>query len=176
MTRNHEHPAPRLRLKAKAPQTGHVDGAWWPYTDALPAELPDLLAVLSVRLGTIDRVLYNIGEWRTAPARLPIGGRAVRLDGYRLQPPHTVEVLGLDRKRITLLVVPPGTGPGGAHTAMMAAAAPAGVSTVDDLLATTLPDSQITPVRAGADQERWESDGGSSPIPALAGLGGSDIR
>ncbi len=39
---------PRLRLKPKAPQSGYVDGAWWPYSDDLTAELPDLLAVLSV--------------------------------------------------------------------------------------------------------------------------------
>ena len=31
--------------------------------DDLAKELPDLLAVLSVRLGAIDRVLYNLAEW-----------------------------------------------------------------------------------------------------------------
>jgi hypothetical protein len=25
---------PRLRLKPKAPQSGYVDGAWWPHSDA----------------------------------------------------------------------------------------------------------------------------------------------
>ncbi|EUA14764.1 hypothetical protein I546_0711 [Mycobacterium kansasii 732] len=43
-------------MKPKAPTTGYVDGAWWPHGDDLPIELPDLLAVLSVRLGPIDRV------------------------------------------------------------------------------------------------------------------------
>ena len=38
---------PRLRLKPKAPTSGYVDGAWWPHSDDLPIELPDLLAVLS---------------------------------------------------------------------------------------------------------------------------------
>ncbi|MFZ0229157.1 MAG: DUF5994 family protein, partial [Mycobacterium sp.] len=50
---------PRLRLKPKAPTSGHVDGAWWPHSDDLAMELPDLLAVLSVRLGAIDSVVYN---------------------------------------------------------------------------------------------------------------------
>ena len=36
---------PRLRLKPKAAMTGHVDGAWWPRSDDLAIELPDLLAV-----------------------------------------------------------------------------------------------------------------------------------
>ena len=53
---------PRLRLKPKAERTGHVDGAWWPWSDDLTKELPDLLAVLSVRLGPIERVMYNLGE------------------------------------------------------------------------------------------------------------------
>jgi Family of unknown function (DUF5994) len=53
---------PRLRLKPKAPTTGYVDGAWWPHSADLPIELPDRLAVLSVRLGPIDRAIYNLTE------------------------------------------------------------------------------------------------------------------
>ncbi|MBE1551050.1 hypothetical protein GGC64_005110 [Mycobacterium sp. OAS707] len=134
-----QHPGPeqtpRLRLKPKAPVSGHVDGAWWPQTDDLAAELPDLLAVLSVRLGTIDRVLYNLAEWAQMPKRLTTGGRAVRLDGYRLQPANTLQVVGLGREKILLLVVPPHTDPDIAHDAMMTAAAPSDVTTVGDLLA-----------------------------------------
>ena len=125
---------PRLRLKPKAPRSGYVDGAWWPRSDDLAAELPDLLAVLSVRLGRIDRVLYNLNEWAKASAKLTTGGRAVRLDGYRRQPVHTVEVLGLNRNKIVLLVVPPNADPDEAHATLMAAAAPSNDSTVDSLL------------------------------------------
>ena len=67
---------PRLRLKPKAPHTGYVDGAWWPHSDDLTTELPDLLAVLSVRLGPMDRVLYKLTDWAKAPAKLAAGGRA----------------------------------------------------------------------------------------------------
>lgn len=115
---------PRLRLKPKAPPSGLVDGAWWPHSGDLAAELPDLLAVLSVRLGRIERVLYNIGEWEQPPRRLLVSGHTVRLDGYRRQPSDTVEVLGLDRDRLILHVVAPGTHPDAAHTAMMAVAQP----------------------------------------------------
>jgi hypothetical protein len=126
---------PRLRLKPKAPVAGHVDGAWWPRSDDLPSELPDLLAVLSVRLGPVDRVMYNISEWPTKPARrLYTGGRSVRLDGFNRQPAHTLEVLGLGRERVLLLVVPPHTDPDRAHDTMMTAAAPNNVSTVSDML------------------------------------------
>src|SRR4051794_4015591 len=86
---------PRLRLKPKARTTGLVDGAWWPHSEDLSAELPDLLAVLSVRLGAIDRVTYNLAEWAKVPRRLQTGGRSVRLDGYQRQPANTLGVLGV---------------------------------------------------------------------------------
>lgn len=126
---------PRLRLKPKAPISGHVDGAWWPRSDDLSNELPDLLAVLSVRLGPVERVMYHLPEWATMPARLNTGGRAVRLDGFNRQPANTIEVLGLGREKVLLLVVPPHTDPDLAHEAMMAAAAPNNVATTIDLLA-----------------------------------------
>ena len=124
---------PRLRLKPKAPTTGYVDGAWWPHSDDLLIELPDLLAVLSVRLGRIGRVIYNLTEWASAPAKLPIDGRVVRLAGYYRQPVNTVEVLG-NRNKIVLLVVPARSDPDRAHDTMMAAAAPNNASTIDCLL------------------------------------------
>jgi hypothetical protein len=125
---------PRLRLKPKAPQSGYVDGAWWPHSVDLAAELPDLLAVLSVRLGPIGRVIYQLNEWAKAPAKMVTGGRTVRLDGYRLQPVNTVEVVGLNRKEIVLLVVSPHADPDQAHAVMMAAAGPSNALTVDRLL------------------------------------------
>ncbi|MFG1930833.1 DUF5994 family protein [Mycobacterium sp. NPDC048908] len=127
---------PRLRLKPKARMTGHVDGAWWPRCDDLTSELPDLLAVLSVRLGSVERVMYNLSEWVKGPARLITGGRPVRLDGFSRQPANTLEVPGVGRERILLLVVPPGTDPDIAHEAMMTAAAPDNASTVGDMLGT----------------------------------------
>ena len=151
---------PRLRLKPKAPHSGYVDGAWWPHSDDLTTVLPDLLAVLSVRLGRIDRVLYKLSDWSKAPTKLATGGRAVRLDGYRLQPPNTVEVLGLDRNRIVLLVVPPHTDPDHAHATMTAAAAPDDASTVDGLLMISPRDRESRTQRAGA-QERWDSESGA---------------
>jgi hypothetical protein len=125
---------PRLRLKPKAPLSGYVDGAWWPHNGDLAAELPDLLAVLSVRLGRISRVIYSLGEWAQAPTRLTVGRHVVRLDGYHFQPIDTVEVLGLSGNRIVLLVVPPQADPEQAHAIMMTAASPNNAFTVEDLL------------------------------------------
>jgi hypothetical protein len=126
---------PRLRLKPKARACGYVDGAWWPHSDDLASELPDLLAVLSVRLGPIDRVIYNLAEWVTIPTKkVLIGGRLVRLAGYNRQPANTVEVIGVNRAKIVLLVVPACTDTDQAHGALMAAAAPNDESTIEELL------------------------------------------
>lgn len=128
---------PRLRLKPKAPTSGYVDGAWQPHSDSLTAELPDLLSVLSVRLGPVARVIYNVHEWAAAPAKFETGGQTVRLDGYRSQPANTVEVLGLDRNKIVLLVVSPDAGPDQAHAILMTAAGAGNVSSIDNLLQST---------------------------------------
>jgi hypothetical protein len=96
-------------------------------------ELPDLLSVLSVRLGPIGRVIYNVNEWAKPPAKFATGGRTVRLDGYRLQPVNTVEVVGLNRNKIVLLVVSPHADPEQAHAIMMTAAGPNDASTVAGL-------------------------------------------
>jgi Family of unknown function (DUF5994) len=143
--RRHAPPAhtPRLRLKPKAPQSGYVDGAWWPHSADLTAELPDLLSVLSVRLGPICRVIYNVNEWATPPAKFAIGGRTVRLDGYRRQPVNTVEVLGLNRAKIVLLVVSPHADPDQAHAVMMTAAGPGDASTVEGLLTASAKEQPI---------------------------------
>jgi Family of unknown function (DUF5994) len=133
---------PRLRMKPKARTTGYVDGAWWPRSDDLPSELPDLLAVLSVRLGSVARVNYDLSAWAKAPTRLATGGRPVRLDGFSYQPANTLEVLGVGRERILLMVVPPSTDPDIAHEAMMSAAAPDNASTVGDMLGISDGDQQ----------------------------------
>lgn len=133
---------PRLRLKPKAAQSGYVDGAWWPHSTDLTAELPDLLSVLSVRLGPIGRVLYNVNEWPDAPSKFAVARRIVRLDGYRLQPASTVEILGLNRARIVLLVVSPHAESDQAHAIMMTAAGPSNIATVKSLLMNSADESE----------------------------------
>ncbi|MFJ9779541.1 DUF5994 family protein [Amycolatopsis sp. NPDC101161] len=101
---------PRLRLKPAGPATGHVDGAWWPETQDLSAELPPLLTAVAARLGRIDRVTYHLGEWPGAPRRISVDDQVVRLEGFRSQATGTLTVIGWDRRLLTLVVVPPETG------------------------------------------------------------------
>jgi hypothetical protein len=125
---------PRLRLKPKGSAAGSVDGAWWPHSDDLPIELPDLLAVLSIRLGPIDHVTYNFADWATAPTKFPTGDEMVRLSGYYQQPANTIQVVGINRTKLALLVVPTRTDPEHAHDIMMSAAGPNNALSIDGLL------------------------------------------
>jgi hypothetical protein len=93
-----------------------------------------LLAVLSVRLGRISRVIYSLGEWAEPPKKLSVAGHDVRLDGYRLQPSGTVEILGLSGNKVVLLVVAPNVEPDHAHAIMMTAAGPKNALTVQNLM------------------------------------------
>lgn len=134
--RHHEGPdhTPRLRLKRKAPASGYVDGGWWPHSGDLSTELPDLISVLSVRLGPVERVAYHLGEWADAPRKIRLNGRTVKLDGFRRQPPNTIGISSGRGNDITLLVVPAQTEADRAHTIVMAAAAAGDRSSVDTLL------------------------------------------
>lgn len=155
--------AVRLRLKPKAPTTGHVDGAWWPYSTDLMVELPQLLRVISVRLGSIDRVGYRVSEWRSGSRRMLFPDNLARLNWSLHQPCNTISVEGEHGSVLTLLVVPPETEPHAAHTSMMTAAAPGNTKTVNQLLSVDTPDV-LQRADAFAAQSRWDSEGGAQDV------------
>src|SRR5690348_3381412 len=124
----------RLRLKPKGPATGFVDGGWWPRSWDLSAELPDLLGVLAVRLGRIERVSYYLGQWGAVVPKIRVDGGVVRLEGFRAQHANTVDVVSA-HQRVTLLVVPPELPAQAAHAALMAAGQRENTDDVESLLA-----------------------------------------
>jgi hypothetical protein len=151
----------RLKLKPKAPATGFVDGAWWPRSLDLATELPPLAEVLAVRLGRIERVSYNLAAWDAAPRRIHVDGQLLRLGGFRSQNPHTVDVIGLNGRRLTLLVLPPRTGEVTAHQVLMKAARRDNVDSIDELLRPVAAEpGPLSDDLADIAVERWEVDGG----------------
>jgi len=118
-------PTSRLSLKPAAPTTGNVDGAWWPRSRDLAAELPALLAAVADRLGRIDRVTYHLADWPAAHRRIVVGDHVVRLEGFRSQEPGSLTVIGWDRHRLTVRVIPPETGPDAAQRVLTRAVEPA---------------------------------------------------
>ncbi|GAA2816508.1 DUF5994 family protein [Crossiella cryophila] len=153
---------PRLRLKPQARVTGYVDGAWWPRTRDLAAELTALLPVLTIRLGRVERVTFNLTMWQPTARRLPVHTRSVRVEGFRAQQPDTVTVTGRGRQRLVLLVVPPETRPAIAHDIMMSAARRGNADSVSALLTVNLGASAGVSLleQLDPDTQRWELDGG----------------
>jgi hypothetical protein len=156
--------AARLSMKSAAPTTGYVDGAWWPRSRDLAAELPALLATLTARSGSGVRVAYNLTAWDTAARRVEIDGNIVRLEGFRSQDEQVVSVSRPDQQRISLLVIPPETPRATALRALMTASQRGNSDSIGDLLASsdTVPARPIPASRDGQDgaQARWEADGG----------------
>jgi hypothetical protein len=152
------HASLRLRLKPKAPATGYVDGAWWPSSQDLTAELPALAEVIAVRLGRIERVAYALSAWDPAPRRFEITGCRVRLEGFSHQDRNIIHLTGSTRGRISLLVVPPEITDAAGHDALMTAGRRGNADRPEEILAAS---SLPTPRVATDDAEgRWEGDGG----------------
>ncbi|HET9140378.1 DUF5994 family protein [Actinophytocola sp.] len=153
----------RLKLKPKAPATGYVDGAWWPRSRDLSAELPALLAVLAIRLGRVLRVSYNLTGWDAAPRRITVDGQPVRLGGFHSQANDTMDVIGPNEPRITLLVIPPQTRPEAAHQVLLRASRRGNIDNLGELLA---PTARTAPV-PDTDQPPWRLDGGRGYDPTV---------
>jgi hypothetical protein len=150
----------RMRLKPAHRSCGFVQGAWWPRSTELGSELPSLLAALSLRVGSIDSVLYHEDDWTPAPLSVKHQGDQV-IVGAHQEWPNVVSVFGPRFGRLDLLVVPPYTEPTHAYNVVMAAASVNDVSTPDQLLGITrrADDRLLSPIAL----ERWEADGGALP-------------
>ncbi|MFB9926723.1 DUF5994 family protein [Amycolatopsis halotolerans] len=124
----------RVSMKRAGSESGHVDGGWWPRSADLAAELPALAAALEARVGPLARVSYHLDAWGTAARKVRLGDRIVRLEGFRATDPDTVQAIGTDSRRVSLLVVPP-EAPGGVARAVLRSAADGGsTATVAEIL------------------------------------------
>ncbi|MFJ5266392.1 DUF5994 family protein [Streptomyces sp. NPDC088387] len=117
------HPLLRLRLAPHAGMPRAIDGAWWPRSYDLLAELPRLLAGLPRAWGHITGVTVNDSLWSVTPGRILVANQEVRLHRTRAaSAPHTILLLAPGRGRWDLLVVPPDTTEDAAEPLMAAAA------------------------------------------------------
>ncbi|MFB7460028.1 DUF5994 family protein [Streptomyces sp. NPDC056188] len=104
-------PSARLRLSEQSFQDGsarRIDGAWWPRSYDLTAELPGLLARLPHRWGQISSVLVNGAMWSLSGDGTRIEDQGVHLRRTDLpRAEHTICLLAPGYGRWDLLVVPP---------------------------------------------------------------------
>ncbi|MEU7070724.1 DUF5994 family protein [Streptomyces narbonensis] len=154
----------RLSLTPKTTLAGRLDGAWWPRSRDLTAELPALAGALEGRWGHITRVLVNPGHWPVVPHKVAVTGRLLHVGWFTEQDPDKIILLSYTTGRCDLLVIPPETEPASAARLMTAAALPGSVLTAGALMS----DEAGTGRRmreARSSEDVWETDGGSAPVP-----------
>ena len=100
-----------LAMSATPPNGAH--GTWQPRSTDLLQELPALLQEMQRRGVAVTRVSYPLGEWDDVARKVQLGGRLVRLGGFRTMPAHTVRLTGTADQALVLDVVGAGDGPAG---------------------------------------------------------------
>ncbi|ANS70691.1 hypothetical protein SLINC_8467 [Streptomyces lincolnensis] len=106
-----------VRLETTHDRRGVLDGAWWPRSRDISAELPALITALTEYLGPITRVGLDAAAWDALPTRLVVEDRVVRIDSFPVGD-DTILVTRGEADHFSLLVVPPPTAPDAARAAM----------------------------------------------------------
>lgn len=154
----------RLSLTPKTTRAGPLDGAWWPRSRDLAAELPALADALEEPYGRITRVAVNPTGWPVVPHTVPATGHTVHVGWFTEQDPDKMILLSYTVGRCDLLVIPPETEPAAAARLMAAAAVPGSVLAAGDLMSDEAATGRrMRDARSGEDV--WEADGGSAPPP-----------
>jgi hypothetical protein len=164
----------RLRMDPTGSQHGALDGAWWPYTNDLAAELPALIAGVNAWLAGrqpdhsehVNRVAVNRNAWSQIPDRTEVNGRRVRVAWFTSIDVHTITVSCANGDHYDLLVVPPDTLNDTASAAMATAANANNPLGGSEILRPTSPDPLSSPVDSWHDPDpsrhpEWENEGGS---------------
>ncbi|MEU8783439.1 DUF5994 family protein [Streptomyces sp. NPDC048637] len=125
----------RLMLAPAGTAPALLDGAWWPRSRDLTAELPALTTALDPRWGRITHVTVNPTFWPVIPPKVPVDGHVVGVGWFKEeQDPHKLLLLSYNAGRWDLLVIPPETSPAAAARLMTEAADPLGTRTASALM------------------------------------------
>ncbi|MFF7351959.1 MULTISPECIES: DUF5994 family protein [Streptomyces] len=155
-----------LRLVLAPPGTAPalIDGAWWPRSRDLTAELPALIEVLDPLWGRITRVTVNPTFWPVIPRKVPVQGHVVHVGWFEAeQDPHKLLLLSYTVGRWDLLVIPPETEPATAARLMATAADPSRSLTATCLIHEAERFRAAAEAAAASDlipEAVWDSEGG----------------
>ncbi|MFF1260957.1 MULTISPECIES: DUF5994 family protein [unclassified Streptomyces] len=137
-----------LRLQTTHSREGVLDGAWWPRSRDVTAELPALIQALTTHLGPITRVGLDTAAWEEVPTRLVVDDRVVHLDTFPVGD-DTVLITRGDNDHFVLLVVPSATTADAARVAMARAVDADNVTQAADILVATLPEAATERAESG---------------------------
>ncbi|MFG2140379.1 DUF5994 family protein [Streptomyces sp. NPDC048650] len=155
----------RLLLAPAGSAPALLDGAWWPRSRDLAAELPALTAVLDPLWGRITHVTVNPTLWPVIPRKVPVEGHVVGVGWFEgEQDPHKLLLLSYTVGRWDLLVIPPETSPATAARLMTEAADPLGTLTASALMAAA-EQRRIAEEMEFALVSVWDSEGGHGAGP-----------
>jgi hypothetical protein len=124
----------RLSLVPATAPHASLGGGWWPRSRDATAELPGLIAELSIRAGRVSRVALQADAFGNIPHKLTASGRKVHVAWFRYMNINTVLLTMAGRDDLVLLVVPPLAPPAAAARALRAASGP-GAGSADAILA-----------------------------------------
>jgi hypothetical protein len=118
---------PRLRLQQDRNGAALLDGAWWPRSADLAAELPELIPALDERRGRVTRVMLGTADWNASRPRWlaidgPGGRRVVKLGWFATMPGGLLTAISVNGDRTDLVTIPPGSSEQAAREAMHQAA------------------------------------------------------
>ncbi|TPQ20741.1 DUF5994 family protein [Streptomyces sporangiiformans] len=125
-----------LRLETTQSREGVLDGAWWPRSRDIGAELPDLLSALTEHLGPITRVGLDTAAWDTLPTRIVIDDHVVHIDSFPVGD-DTILITRGDGDLFSMLVVPPHATPEAARATMAQAVRADNITGAEQLLLAT---------------------------------------
>lgn len=155
-----------VRLETTHDRRGVLDGAWWPRSRDIGAELPALVSALTEHIGPVTRVGLDAGAWEHLPTRMVIDDRVVHLDSFPVGD-GTVLVTRGDQDHFSLLVIPPDATPDAAHAAMAAAVRTDDARPAEQILldtgATTPPPGSAPGPSSGTAEEAARSGGKAEP-------------
>ncbi|MFJ8593787.1 DUF5994 family protein [Streptomyces sp. NPDC093598] len=125
-----------VRLETTHDRRSVLDGAWWPRSRDIAAELPALIAALAECLGPVMRVGLDAGAWEGLPTRLVIDDRVVHIDSFPVGD-DTVLITRGEQDLFSLLVVPPHATPDAARAAMAEAVRAGNATQAEQILIDT---------------------------------------
>jgi hypothetical protein len=138
----------RLRLGANGSRD-RLDGAWWPYSRDLEAELSELVQQFPPTQPRISRAVFSRPDWDTAPRKVTAGPRVIKVGSFPSDDTHVLIVQLSDGTRLTLLVVPPEFTSGQGEEAMLAGSTTGNRHTAVDLL------REVTDQHDADPADRW---------------------
>lgn len=117
--------APPARVSFRQGASAHApraaDGAWWPRTRSLTAELPGFFEAWPPERGRIHRILYSPPDWDDHPRSVAVAGRRVKTGCFPRDDTHQLTVSLADRTDRLITVIAPEASPSVARHVLEAA-------------------------------------------------------